>query len=535
MTEIVDVEEKKRLDWAPGWSSAGWVFGLSLLVLGFVFGSTYSDIVIIWWRSETYAHGFLILPIVGYLLWQKRVDLASMSPRPAPKATLLMMFPVLLWLVGYAAQVAVVEQFAVISMVPIVVWAIFGDAVVKRILFPLAYLFFAVPVGDFLVGPLQDVTAAFTVWALQVTGIPVYWEGLFFHIPTGSFEVAEACSGIRYLIASMALGTLYAYLNYTSLKRRLIFIIMAAIVPIIANGIRAYGIVMMAHLSDYTLAVGVDHLIYGWVFFGVVIMALFWAGSFFHEEIPSSSSSRRRPGSSDSNDGLDSGLRRNDGRTSLRTATARNTDIKLFAMWAAVVIAVAISAPGFAAWMDTRTAAMPTIDVKLPLGTAGWSGPFDMNDDWRPSFVGAQEHRAEYRKNGKSIQIYLAYYPSQNKDAELINWHNVVFDEKHSRRLGGGANQAQLSTGKSWPVLTTRLESGGGSRLVWYWYEIDGSATVSRVWAKAYAARSRLLGSSLGSAAWVISSEYSMSAKESELVMQDFLNAMLPQLREATS
>ena len=77
---------------------------------------------------------------------------------------------------------------------------------VRRILFPLAYLLFAVPLGDFLVGPLQDVTAVFTVWALQLTGIPVYLEGRFFYIPTGAFEVAEACSGIRYLIASLALG-----------------------------------------------------------------------------------------------------------------------------------------------------------------------------------------------------------------------------------------------------------------------------------------------------------------------------------------
>ena len=538
MTEITGVEEKRKLDWAPGWSSASQVLGLSLLVLAVVFSSTYADIVYIWWRAETYTHGFLILPIVGYLLWQKRVDLASLPPRPASKAVLVMALPTLLWLAGYAAQVAVVEQFAVVSMLPILVWTIFGNTIAKRILFPLAYLFFAVPVGDFLVPPLQDITAAFTVWALKLTGIPVYWEGRFFHIPSGSFEVAVACSGIRYLIASMALGTLYAYLNYTSLKRRLIFIIMAAIVPIIANGVRAYGIVMLAHLSDYTLAVGVDHIIYGWVFFGVVIMALFWGGSFFHEESPSDLSSRRRPdymdaegrathgavaeGSRDSNGGLDSGLRRND-------------EIRVFALWATLVIAVAISGPGFAAWMDARSAAIPTTDVELPLGNGGWSGPLEMDNEWRPSFVGAQEIRAEYRKNGKSVQVYLAYYPSQKKDAELINIFNTVYDDKHSRRLGGGTTQAQLSPEKNWPVLTTRLESGGRSRLVWHWYEIDSSATVSRVWAKAYAVRSRLLGSSVGSAAWVISSEYSISAKESAIVMQDFLSEMLPQLRETVA
>ncbi len=512
MTGVVVAKKTKSLDWSPGWFSASIVFGTSLLVLGAVFWSTYSDIVTIWWRSETYAHGFLILPIVAYLIWEKRTELARVSPQPAPLATLLMVFPALLWLLGYAAQVAVVEQLAAVTMLPVVVWVIFGNDVVRRIMFPLAYLFFAIPMGDFLVGPLQDLTAAFTVWALQLTGIPVYWEGHFFYIPSGSFEVAEACSGIRYLIASLALGTLYAYLTYTSLKRRLIFIALAAIVPIAANGARAYGIVIMADLSGYTLAVGVDHIIYGWLFFGVVIFLLFWLGSFFREE-PASVHGKRAE--SVDMDAVNGGV----------------PTIMKFAIWAGLATSLAISAPGFAAWVDARSAEALASDVKLPLGQGEWSGPFDTAARWSPSFVGAQEHRAEYRKAGQSVQIYLAYYPSQNRNAELVNWHNVVFDDKQSRRTGGGVTQAHLSAEKSWPVLVTRLESEGRTRLVWHWYEVDSSATVSRVWAKAYAVRSRLLGTRSGSAAWVISTEYSMSPEEAAVVMEDFLAAMLPQLR----
>ena len=106
-----------------------------------------------------------------------------------------------------------------------------------------------------------------------------------------------------------------------------------------------------------------------------------------------------------------------------------------------------------------------------------------------------------------------------------------MFDYEQSRRLGGGVAQAHLSAGRNWPVLVTRLESEGRTRLVWYWYEVDGSATVSRVWAKAYAVRSRLQGGHIGSAAWVISAEYSMSPEEAAVVMEDLLTAMLPRLR----
>jgi len=210
-------------------------------------------------------------------------------------------------------------------------------------------------------------------------------------------------------------------------------------------------------------------------------------------------------------------------------------DTRTFALWAALVTGVAMCASGFAVWMDARSTKLPSAEVALPIGNTTWRGPFDKNVNWHPVFVGAQEYRAEYRKNAQTVEVYLAYYPSQNRDAELINWNNAVFDSKHSRRIGGGLEQAQLSLDKTWPVIATDIKSGDRSRLVWHWYEVDGIATTSRVWAKMYTLRSRLRGSSIGSMAWVISSDYSTNARESAAVMQDFLNEMLPQMREVVS
>ena len=97
--------------------------------------------------------------------------------------------------------------------------------------------------------------------------------------------MVEACSGLRYLIASLTLGFLYAYLTYRSLARRAIFVAVSVIVPIVANWLRAYMIVMIGHLSGMQYAVGVDHLIYGWLFFGVVMLILFWIGSIWREDL----------------------------------------------------------------------------------------------------------------------------------------------------------------------------------------------------------------------------------------------------------
>ena len=98
------------------------------------------------------------------------------------------------------------------------------------------------------------------------------------------FEVAVACSGIRYLIASIAVGTLFAYLTYTKTHKQIIFILFSIFLPILANGIRAYGIVAIAYYSDMKYATGVDHLIYGWIFFGIVIMLMFWIGGMFADK-----------------------------------------------------------------------------------------------------------------------------------------------------------------------------------------------------------------------------------------------------------
>src|SRR5205814_10510601 len=119
---------------------------------------------------------------------------------------------------------------------------------------------------------------------LRWSGVPVYREANHFIIPSGAWSVVEACSGIRYIIASVMVGTIYAAIAYRSTRRRVAFLAASVLVPILANWLRAYMIVMLAHLSSNKIAVGVDHLIYGWIFFGLVMVLLFWVGSFWRED-----------------------------------------------------------------------------------------------------------------------------------------------------------------------------------------------------------------------------------------------------------
>ena len=255
------------------------VFLLFLTCLGFLYFDTAKAIVLIWSRSETFTHGFVVPPIVVWLIWRQRQALRHLTPKPSAVGFLLLTGAAFAWLLGDLAAIDAVMQMAFVSMVVLLVPALLGVSVARAIAFPLAFLFFAVPIGEFAMPQLMVWTADFTVLALRLSGIPVFREGLQFVIPSGNWSVVEACSGVRYLIASLTVGTLFAYLNYQSTSRRVVFIAVSLVVPIVANWLRAYLIVLLGHLSGNKLAAGVDHLIYGWVFFGVVILLMFMIGS----------------------------------------------------------------------------------------------------------------------------------------------------------------------------------------------------------------------------------------------------------------
>jgi UDP-N-acetyl-D-galactosamine dehydrogenase len=264
---------------AGEWRTALLSLGLVLAAILLLYRDTAIAMVGIWSRSDTFAHAFLVPPISLWLIWRRRELLKALQPAPQPWVLPLMALGAIGWLLGDLVGVNAVTQLALVALIVLSGPAVLGMAVTREVLFPLAFLFFCVPIGEFLMPTLMEGTADFTIAALQYTGIPVYREGLQFVIPSGQWSVVEACSGVRYLIASFMVGTLFGYLNFNGLRKRLIFAGVSLVVPIVANWLRAYMIVMIGHLSGNTLAVGVDHLIYGWVFFGIVITTMFMIGS----------------------------------------------------------------------------------------------------------------------------------------------------------------------------------------------------------------------------------------------------------------
>ena len=268
---------------ATAWTTPLWAAALAAVGILVVHAETVASIVAIWIRSETFAHGFVVVPIALWLAWRDRSAIARIPARPAWLALGVVAVAGAAWLAMALADVLGLRQFALLFMVQAAIVAVLGTRIAKAALLPLVFLVFAVPAGEFLLPTMIDWTADFTVWALQVSGVPVYREANHFVIPSGAWSVVEACSGLRYLIASLMIGVVYSAVSYRSRWRKLAFLAASIVVPLVANWLRAYLIVMIGHLSDNTLAVGVDHIIYGWVFFGIVMALLFWVGSFWAE------------------------------------------------------------------------------------------------------------------------------------------------------------------------------------------------------------------------------------------------------------
>ncbi|HEX7970744.1 MAG TPA: EpsI family protein, partial [Thiobacillus sp.] len=227
-------------------------------------------------------------------------------------------------------------------------------------------------------------------------------------------------------------------------------------------------IVMIAHLSGMKLALGIDHYIYGWVFFGLVMMLLFWIGSFWRED-DQPETNVPRP------------------RASVTGGAAR----PLLPV-ALAALAIAGLWPAYAGWLVTRPLpAMPALQVET-LG--GWQ-PGAAFTTWVPHWIGADRQlRRSYTQGGDQVLLELNYYVTQRQDAELINSQNYMIKQKTPAWSNVGETLATVRIGgESRQVRQARMRGSNGQRLlVWQWNLINQHPVVNDQVAKLILALDRV-------------------------------------------
>lgn len=445
---------------------------IALLVLAY--RDTAVAMVTIWIRSETFTHAFVVPPIVAWLVWRKRAELAPLTPRPVPWMLLPMAGLALLWWMGHLAIVAAATQLAMTAMLVATVPLVLGWQVTRVLAFPLAFSFFMVPIGEFLTPMLMHWTAEALVAGLRMSGIPVYQEGQQLVIPTGRWAVVAACSGIRYLMATFMVGSLFAYLNYSSTRKRLIFVAISLVLPVLANWVRAYIIVMLGHLSNNEIATGVDHLVYGWVFFGVVILALFFIGARWADPDTAAADAAAA-----------------ERKASVHPAAPVPT------WWPALLAGLTLLV---AAWphaipVNGQRAAAGPVALELPASLGRWQGQPAPSTTYAPHFPTATVQRAAiYQGSEGPVGVHVAYFRGQGGEVKLVSSENrfVSADEHRWHVLAQGKAETDAGGRRiEWRQATlmgTDLEGRSATvrdhLTVWRVYWVNGQLTAGDARAK---------------------------------------------------
>lgn len=500
--------EVERVQTTQGSIAFASVFVTSLVVFA-LFAPTSRSMVEIWARSDTFAHGFLVVPAFLYMVWVARSDLGASPAVPSWAGVAAIAGCGSVWLLAELAGSQAPAQFAVIGMVPAALLAVFGWRRLRLLAFPCAFLFFAVPFGEVFVPTLIQWTADFTVFAVRLSGVPVYREGMQFIIPSGQWSVVEACSGIRYLLASAMTGALFAWVMYRSPWRRAIFIVAALLVPLGANWIRAYGIVMLGHLSNNQIATGVDHLVYGWLFFGFVVFLLFAIGARWRED----HTAPERMVSS--------------GPTSSSPSRGR---------WVAAMCCATLAA---IAWPVAHAA------LDAPFGRPGPAAmKLDAVNGWQPATAFAQwraitqkpslEKTAYFSKDGAVVGVQLSVYRDQSEGAELVSWGNQLIDEspEATSRVVTRRKVAQVE-GHAAPGYRETLLQADRRLVVRDWYWLGDRTTTSDASAKVSLALDRLLRRDDTSAWVLVFTPVREDAAEAQARLNAFQREMGPSIQAA--
>lgn len=451
-----------------------------------------------WDTLPSHEHGYVVLVVVAYLLWTKLPLVRGESCLPSWKGFVALAATGFLAMLGDMVSVAAVVQFAIVLMMISAVWAVTGDRIFRRVVGPLCFLLFAVPFGQEIVPVLMTWTADATVVALRHSGVPVYQEGRNFVIPSGRWSVVEACGGIRYLLTSVFIGAVFAYLTYTRFYKRVLFMLWATVMPLFANWVRAYVIVMVAHFTANEWGLGLSHIALGWVIFGVAIFVSFAVGTRWRDPVPEV------------------------------PAPAYHKASPAGVVLAATVAAAAIPF-GWHAFAQSMEARISDQNPVLQLDSlAGLTqDPAATADGIRPNFPGARVvHQATYLVNGEPVDVFVAYYRNQTQGAELVN----VLNQLEPTKKWGWA----ISTLPSKPaqgVPDVRLDgfvNNGRHAAVYHFYWVNGMTTTSDFTSKLLEALSRLRGRGDDAAAIAVTAYSADSVEAARIKTEAFAAQHLP-------
>lgn len=481
-----------------GWRGHLAALGFVAVAILLLFARDVADMVTIWWESSTYGHCLFIPFLIAWLTQQRFGDLRKLNPVAWWPGLVWLGAGAFCWLAGDAASVALFRHLGLVIMLQGAVIAILGANVSRALAFPIFYGFFLIPFGEEVVPTLQLLTAKLAAGLLGIAGVPAHLDGIFISTPTGYFEVAEACSGAKFLIAMTAYAVLVCNVCFRSWGRRVAFMAGAQLLSILANGVRAFATIYVAHLTTVDAAVGFDHVVYGWVFFALIMtvtMAIAWP--FFD----------RKPG---------------DPVFDPAALQARVPGVGPIAYVAPAALALAALAPLWSFATAARADPLPPV-LALPQ-VPGWQRTNTPQAfPWMPRFDGA-DHLVlgRYRdSHGVAVDLAIATFDRQEEKRELVGFGQGAVNPQGQWVWSSPAHAPAGARGEQ---ITA---PGPVVRHVVSFYALNGVVTGSAGKVKLETLKARLLGGDQRAVAILVSAEQADGAP-ADAAISAFLHDLGP-------
>jgi len=449
---------------AAQWRRHGIGLALAAAAILLLFRDDVVRLVSIWWTSTTFGHCLFIGPVIGWLVWQRRRELAALTPVAWWPGLALVAAGGAGWLMGDAGSVGFARQLGLVVMLQGAVVTLLGPQVARGLAFPLGYALFLVPFGEEMEPALQAVTVRMVMPLLHLAGVPASSNGVLIHAGRYWFEVAEACSGAKFVIAMLAFGVLVANVCFVSWRRRAWFLLAALVVPVLANGLRAFGTIYAAHLTSVEAATGFDHIVYGWLFFGLVMAAVLAIGWRWFDRAPDAPA-------------FDP--------AALPPVAAGRMGLPIGVL---LTVAVAGVWPIWSAGIAHRATPLPA-RIDLPQ-VAGWTrAPLSRRAPWVPFYPGA-DHRlfGRYARGGAAVDLAIAVFGSQGEGHKIGAFGTGAIREED--RWVRVADEPPIAGGKAMRITA----AGPVERVVATWYVVGDTVTSDERVVKIETMKAKLFG-----------------------------------------
>ena len=478
--------------------------------IAFVFWPTVSYLLGLGRETDASNHSALVIFVTLILIWNMRDELASLPIRPLGWGFIGLILLGFLWMAGQLIFTRVLTQFAVLAMVPMAVLTLFGKRWLVTMAFPFFLLSFALPVWGPLVPTLVKWSANFVELTLRASGVPVYRDGAYFVVPSGSWSIADTCSGVAFLSTSLLLGILYAWSMYQSPIKRYFFILASAAIGVVGNWIRVYLTIMVAHHTDNRYLRD-DHYMFGWLLFAVFLFLFCWFGWRYRDAAPS----RHHAGLSKEQAALPRSI-----------FFADVTAHKFSALAMTILVSVAIW-PLLASRL--HSVGQPhAVAIQNIASQGGWSPVAGQSSGWTPETRNPSQIRVQsFEKHGDRVEVFVGIYSNETWDSKLVSASNRLAGTENSNwTLADRGTAVTAISGTSLDVKTGVVLGRNSRVLAWHWYWINGFSTANDTRAKLQQLLLRLRRIQTAPAWVAVYTGANDSSEAASKVLQEFMHDM---------